>query len=75
MILYADGFDKAFLGHARRFSIEIAVYDYNKCIDILAKDMTREEAEEFFESNVVGGWVGEYTPAFLTLEKPCQTPT
>ena len=75
MILYADGFEKAFMGHARRFNIEIAIYDYNKCIGILEKDMTREEAEEFFEFNVVGAWVGEYTPAFLTLEEVCQTQT
>ena len=46
--LFADGFDEALLGiDAVDY---IAVYDAEKCIDILMKtsDMTREEAEEFF---------------------------
>jgi hypothetical protein len=29
------------------------------------KDMTSEEAEEYFEFNVQGAYVGENTPAFL----------
>ena len=28
--------------------------------------MSREEAEEFFEHNVAGAYVGENTPVFLT---------
>jgi hypothetical protein len=29
--------------------------------------MSHEEAEEFFEFNVIGSWVGDYTPCFATL--------
>lgn len=64
-ILTAVGFEKAFVGIGIQFDLPIAVYDYAKCIDILAKEMDYEDAVEFFEFNVVGAWVGEQTPIFL----------
>ena len=64
-LLTMDGFDEAILGKARRFNIQFVVYDYEKVIEILMEDMNREEAEEYFEYNQVGAWVGEGTPAFL----------
>ena len=66
MILLADGFEDALIGYGRQFNKEMAVYDYAKCIKILAKDMTEEEAEEYFEFNVVGAYVGESTPVFVS---------
>jgi len=65
--LFADGFDEALLGiDAADY---IAVYDADKCIDILVEtsDMTREEAEEFFEYNTLGAYMGEYTPRFVKV--------
>ena len=45
-------------------------YDQDKIIEILMRDMTEEEAIEHFHFNVVGGWVGEYTPfTFIRVEK------
>ena len=71
-ILLADGFEEAFMGLASRFGFEqpVAAYDYEKCIDILmTRDgMDREEAEEYFDFNVIGAWVGELTPIFITLK-------
>lgn len=67
-ILLADGFDAALLGYARRpGQPAVAIYDRAVCIDVLmARDgMNFEEAEEFFEFNVVGAWVGEGTPCFV----------
>jgi hypothetical protein len=63
----ADGFEDAFIGIARQFGKPIAVYDREKCIDILVNrdGMSPEEAEEYFQFNVEGAWVGENTPAFL----------
>jgi hypothetical protein len=63
----ADGFEDAFIGIARQFGKPIAVYDREKCIDILVNrdGMSHEEAEEYFQFNVEGAWVGENTPAFL----------
>jgi uncharacterized beta-barrel protein YwiB (DUF1934 family) len=44
------------------------VYDRTACINILVNQgMEPEEAEEYFQFNVEGSWVGESTPVFLTL--------
>jgi len=72
-ILLADGFDFAFLGIAERCgSPPVAVYDRDACIRLLVSrdGMTPEEAEEYFEYNVVGAYVGEQTPWFLTKLAP-----
>jgi len=68
-ILLADGFEDALIGHVQIFSKTAALYDRAKCIKILRKrdGMTEEEAEEFFEFNVAGAYVGEHTPAFATF--------
>jgi hypothetical protein len=71
-ILLADGFEEAFMGLASRFGFNqpVAAYDYEKCIDILVTrdGMDREEAEEYFDFNVIGAWVGELPPIFVTLK-------
>ena len=43
------------------------IYDANKIIQKMVKDdgMAEEEAQEFFEFNVLGSYVGEGTPWFL----------
>jgi hypothetical protein len=66
-MIIADGFDKAFIGTGSRCGCEdIAVYDANKCIEVLMKQgMTDEEAVEYFEYNVLGSWIGDITPVFL----------
>jgi len=67
-ILLADGFEDAYMGIARQFTkTPLAIYDRNKCIDILVNrdGMSEEEAEEYFQYNVEGAWVGENTPMFL----------
>lgn len=69
--LLADGFEDAFVGMAQQFNKYFAIYDRAKCIQILIErdGMTHEDAEEFFEFNTQGAWVGETTPAFLTQMK------
>ena len=34
-------------------------------IEQLAEDMTHEEAEEYFEFNIAGAYVGENTPTYI----------
>jgi hypothetical protein len=59
-------FDEAILGIAERFGMDpVVCYDRTRCIDILARDMPREEAEEFFEFNTIGAWMGDATPVFV----------
>jgi len=67
-ILLADGFEEAFLGVSESYGLKPrACYDIGKCLDILVErdGMTLEEANEYFNFNVVGAYVGEYTPAFV----------
>ena len=65
--LFANGFDDALLGID--MLDYIAVYDADKCLDILMQtsDMTREEAEEYFEFNTLGAYMGEHTPRFVKV--------
>jgi hypothetical protein len=66
--LVADGFEDAFIGVGSQFNVEsIAIYDTQKCIDILmTRDgMSRDEALEYFEFNVLGAYVGPKTPIFV----------
>ena len=59
--LSADGFDDAIIGVDDK-SMRL-IYSISKCIDILiADDMTYEEAQEYFEFNTQGAYVGEKTP-------------
>lgn len=70
-VLLADGFDEAIIGTVERFSSgPLVLYDREKCIQILmGQEMTRSEAEEFFDYNVTGAWMGDGTPCFATLAK------
>jgi hypothetical protein len=72
-MLLADGFEDALIGYVERFGqLPLALYDREKCIEVLMKrdGMNHQDAEEFFEYNVIGAWLGDNTPAFATLRKP-----
>ena len=65
--LFADGFDDALIGIDQ--VNYVAVYDTDKCIDILKETsgMTQQEALEWFNFNTLGAYVGEYTPRFIRV--------
>ena len=67
----ADGFEQAFVGSSiSAFSREqVAIYDYEECIAVLMKDMSEEDAFEYFQYNVIGSWVGEDTPIFINMHR------
>ena len=68
--LRADGFEDAIIGISERFGRDpIVAYDREKCIQVLIDrdGMTYQEAEEYFNFNVIGGWAGDGTPEFITL--------
>jgi len=65
-IIMFDEFDSAIIGLFQQFNTYFVAYDREKCIEILTVDgMTYEEANEYFEFNVIGGYLGKSTPAFL----------
>lgn len=67
-LLLADGFEAALVGIAEGCGRSPAVvYDREKFIAILMDrdGMDRDEANEFFDFNVAGVYVGVGTPVFL----------
>ena len=62
--LFADGFDEAIIGYDANCTV---VYDYDECMKILMKrdDMTKQDAHEYMEFNVVNAYVGDFTPIFI----------
>jgi len=67
--LFADGHDAALVGIAYRFGMEpVACYSYDKVIaGLVHMGMTEDDAEEFFDFNIIGAWCGEGTPVFVWL--------
>jgi hypothetical protein len=58
--LIADGFDEAIIGLDEN-SMRL-IYSVSKCLNILERDMSEDDAIEFFNFNVSGSYVGEKTP-------------
>tara|TARA_R110000803_G_C11989495_1_gene322005 strand:- start:56818 stop:57093 length:276 start_codon:yes stop_codon:yes gene_type:complete len=70
--LKCDGLDEAIVGISERFGQgSLLVYDVGKIIDILMTrdDMSHDEAIEWYEFNIVGAWMGDGTPIFMTHTK------
>lgn len=70
MIKY-DGYDEAIIGPASIWrngtQISVLVYDAEKIREILMRDdiMDAEEAREFIEYNLEGGYLGIKTPVLV----------
>lgn len=70
-ILLADGFDEAFIGVGENSEGNpVAIYSIEKCLNILAEQFKDQEdpetdAIDYFEFNVRGSYVGEFTPMFI----------
>ena len=67
-MLKFDGFNGAILYIGRRFNDEVVVYDYDQCVEILVKrdGMSYDDAIEWMEYNVLGSYLGEQTPIFVS---------
>jgi len=67
--LLADGLDNALVGVYRpRWTEElpIAVYSLTKTIsELVQQGMDEEEAVEYFDYNIEGAYMGDYTPMFV----------
>lgn len=71
-IILFDGLDSALIGFQEAFGKKpVAIYDYDLCIRLLEDggepDLEKRyfDACEYFEFNVLGAYVGDYTPTFL----------
>jgi len=66
-LLTADGFDEAIIGTTYRDSVTLVVYSISKCIEIIKKQNEWDDvtAEEWFNFNVSGAYVGKKTPIYV----------
>lgn len=69
MIKY-DGYDEAIIGPAHIWrdstTVSVLVYDAEKIREVLMRDgMDAEEAREFIEFNIEGGYLGIETPVLV----------
>ena len=66
--VFYDEFDAAFVGFGWQFNVgPVTVYNQDLVMDILkARGMDEERALEYFNFNIIGAYVGERTPIFLT---------
>ena len=69
MIKY-DGYDEAIIGPASIWrdstTVSVLVYDAEKIREVLMRDgMDAEEAREFIEFNIEGGYLGIETPVLV----------
>lgn len=62
--LIADGFDDAIIGVDDK-TMRL-IYSVSKCIEVLMKDMSEEDALEYFSYNVSGAYMGEKTPIWCS---------
>lgn len=65
-----DGYDEAIIGPAfiwrDQTTVGVLVYDAEKIREILMRDdMTSEEAREYIEFNIEGGYLGIETPILV----------
>ena len=65
-----DGLEPAIVGITDEFgTVRRILYSKDKIIQILQErdGMTWDEAEEFFDYNIKGGYFGEQNPVFLDI--------
>lgn len=65
--MVADGFEDAYIGYTIGVAPSVAIYDFEKCVEVLmARDeLSREDAIEYLNFNTVYAYVGKGTPLFL----------
>ena len=70
LFLSEEEFDEAIIGVSERIGNEpVVAYDTTKIVEILVLNhsMSVDEAYEYFEFNILGAYVGERTPTFITF--------
>lgn len=62
--MFADGFDHAIMGYSNDLKV---IYSANMILETLVErdGMTPDEAIDYFNFNIEGAYVGEYTPIFM----------
>lgn len=67
-IMIMPEFNDCLIGICERFGMNpVAAYDYDKIIEKLQDDLSYEDAVEHFQYNIIGAWVGDGTPVFVSF--------
>jgi hypothetical protein len=67
MFLDDQDFDTAILGVAKKTDgNDVVVYDTVRVIQVLERDMSYEEAVEYFDFNISCAYLGPRTPIYLS---------
>ena len=66
-LMFAEGFDEAIAGVVWDGERTRVVYNTELILELLMgrSEMTYEEAVEYFDFNIAGSYMGEYTPLYL----------
>lgn len=68
--IFYEGFDEALIGYAERCGLTVTLYDASKCICILEDNgLSYEEANDYFNYNMMGAYVGGSTPMFAFTDE------
>lgn len=60
-------YDDAIIGVMERAGgSPVIAYDTQKILEILERSMPMEDAQEFFEYNILGAYMGDRTPVYIT---------
>lgn len=67
-MLKMDGYDDCIIGICERYGMSpVIAYDRVKVLQKLVNGgMNQQEAQEFYEYNQIGAWMGDGTPVFVT---------
>ena len=60
------GFNDCIVGVVEEFGGNRVLYSKEKIIQKLMEDMSEEEAYEYFDYNIIGGYFGDQNPVFLS---------
>ena len=67
LFLTEPEYDDAIIGVVERAgSSPVIAYDTEKVLEVLERSMSIEEAQEYFEYNILGAYLGEKTPVYIT---------
>ena len=69
LFLSETEYDEAIVGVVERAAgSPVIAYDTQKILNILEQSMPMEDAQEHFDYNILGSYMGDKTPVFICIE-------
>ena len=67
LFLSEEEYDAAIIGVVERAGgSAVIAYDTQKILSILERSMPMEDAQEYFDYNILGAYMGDKTPVYIT---------